>query len=458
MEENYLIVWNLVQVTNLIKQNLFVKFLLYSKTKYMKVLRSNLSILSVLICFGNAEIVSEEVYFGKLSLQLNSDSLSESKVLQADIITVTSRFLDGQLKQYFSESISDDYFSHTSLTVNNFTLEKNYDSSFSVIIDCDGSAYFDSVPLPGENFIFNRLKDIFRSTSHLAFITDLQLSDVSFLTDMTHLTIELNHQVIVTEDLTSHQENVSRENFMGKNMAYIIASISSGVIVLIVSIAACVYFRDKKKPKSQLRVKTEVLHQQTDEELDSPVRSPSPEHSICSQESSKFTYNPRSVFTSTSSISGLTMDTKATTSKTATIALDLENGEQLATWTRQNTISPISAAAFGNDISMIEPHGNKDLSLVMEGTDEEKTPASHRSKHSEVIPYVLNDLDNSILNVSWERKKTSRDIQDSFQSDDDAFAYENSDISDIITDLNNLSLQIESHRGKTKSLYGLSED
>lgn len=420
----------------------------------MKILAVASIIVTSLLSSVKAGVGTEEVAFGALRLELHSKSSSEANVLLSDLVNRTSTFLDKELRTYFSDSISGEYYSHTVLGVVDFKIEQTGDLLYSSIIGFEGSSFFSTVPLPGAGFINNLFKDAFQGDSRLDYVRDLQSSDIPFLTDVFYLVVELNNQVIASEDMTptnTSTDSSGNSALSAESMALIVAGSSAAALAL--CLAAAFFYCKRTKKGSKLRVKTIQSNQGTAEDPESPVHSPSPVHSICSQESSKFTYNPRSIYTSTSSISALTMETKTIASHFSSLNVDIDNGIDMGAWTRQNTISPMTPAPFGHDISAIEPNG-KDLSLVMESTDEDYTPASQKS--ASLTKSALRDLDEKIMNVAWNNRNG---FNDSYPSEEEG--YEVSDHSDVINDLNNLSLQIDKHRGSTasaKPLYGRSDD
>ena len=416
-------------------------------------------IAAFLLSSVEASVGTEEVAFGAVRLELHSKSSSEARLLLSDLVTRTSTFLDKELQKYFSEStsISGEYYSHTVLGVVDFKIEQTGDVLYSAIIDFEGSSFFTTVPLPGAGFIVNLFKDAFQGDSRLDYVRDLQSSDIPFLRDVSFVVVELNNQVIASEDMTTdntNKDSTGSGTLSTESMALIVARSSAAALALCL-VAFAFFYCKRSKKASKLRVKTIQSNQGTSEDPESPVHSPSPVHSICSQESSKFTYNPRSIYTSTSSISALTMETKTISSHFSSLNVDIDNGIDMGEWTRQTTISPMTPAPFGHDISAIEPSG-KDLSLVMEGTDEDYTPASQKSSRASLTKSALRDLDEKIMNVDWNHRNC---FNDSYQSEGEG--YEVSDHSDVISDLNNLSLQIDKHRGSTgsaKPLYGRSDD
>ena len=415
------------------------------------------SIIAVfLISIVKASVGTEEVVFGALRIELRSSSPSEARAILADLSTRTSSFLDTHLQTYFSESVSGDYYSHTGLGIVDFNVVQTDDLLYSAIVDFDGSSFFTYVPLPGAEFITKLLKNAFQGSSRLDYVKELQSSEIPFLASITSVVVELNNQVIASEDLpvVNTMDNSTGGSTMStETMALIVAGSAAGALALCLAGLAC-FSCYRTKDTSKLRVKTIQSNQGTDEDLESPVHSPSPVHSICSQESSKFTYNPRSIYTSTSTISALTMDTKTISSHFSSLNVDIDGGIDMGAWARQSTISPMTPAPFGHDISAIEPNV-KDLSLVMEGTDEDYTPASLKSSRSSLTKSALQELDDKVLNVDWNHRRSVK--SDSLCSEDEG--YEVSDNSDVITDLKNLSLQIDMHRGNiAKSLYGRNDD
>ena len=401
-----------------------------------------------LFIIAQASAGAEEVVFGTLRLELSSKSTSEARILTAELLGRTSSFLDKQFQTYFSDNISEDYFSHNDLGVTQFDLVKVQDSLFSSTIEFEGSTFFKTVPIPSKSLIVGLVKDAFQGSSRLEYIRDLQLSDTQFLIDISQLIVGLNDQIIAAEDLTRDgpaSETPSSAQFWTEERILLIAGISAAVLAACSVALAWCYCR-RNKGNSKLKVTTTTSNQGSlEEDPESPNRSPSPVHSICSQESSKFTYNPRSLYTSTSSISALTMDTKtATSSHFSAINVDIDAGIDMALWTQQNTISPMTPAPFGNDISAIEKTG-KDLSLVVEASDEDYTPGSLKTNRSSLTQDALRDLDDKLLNVSWNQNNGS------MHSEED-MAYEVSTPNDVIRDLNNLSQQIDKHRASSQPL------
>lgn len=408
-----------------------------------------------------ATLGTEEVSFGMLRLELHSGSTSEARVLLADLVARTSLFLDRELGEYFSETISDEYFSHTGLGVVAFDID-NSQSSVVATVDLDGTAFFKTNPLPGPVFISDLLKAAFQGHSRSTYIELLQKSKAPYLKEISYLLVELNGQVIATDDL-SHDFDFTQDSddpgfWTHTNIIIISATCAS--------VAACCFIglviyllcgNPKKQPRKrpELRVKTSGSGGTDPDDVESA--GPSPLHSIGSQESSKFTYNPRSVY-GESTISGLSMESRTLPSHFSQIQVDTEPQFDVEAWTRHNTISPVTPAPFGNDISAIEPN-TRDLSLILEASNEETTPATHgsrKSASSKLTHDALKDLENQVLNIEWKKQNRSHGLDDSYFSEEGSYGA--SDSSDVISDLKNLSLQINKQRASMNSdLYAFRE-
>lgn len=427
-----------------------------------------LLVTTLLLCslssLYGATIGIDEVSFGTLRFELHSKSSSEARVLLADLVARTSVFLDTELQAYFTKTISDDYFSHTGLSVADFSIDQT-DDIITATIDLDGSAFFTTEPIPSKKFIVDLLKQAFQGSSRLGYVRELQLADAPFLTEFFYMLVELNGQVIATEDLSHSSEAIDHQDHKSRwesNKHTIIAAIcAASAAVCVAGLLGYLFYRRKRSPKVRspkvLRVKTVGSNQGTDaDEVDS-VKSPSPIHSICSQESSKFTYNPRSNF-GDSTISGLTNEEQTLPSHFSELNVDVDGIMDVEAWTRHSTISPVTPAPFGNDISAILP-SQKDLSLIMEASQEDSTPASQKSKtNSKLTQSALQDLDDKVLNVNWNTKKN----EESWYSEEDSYAVSNTS-DDVISDLKNLSMQINRQRvingqKPASSLYGRRDD
>lgn len=161
----------------------------------------------------------------------------------------------------------------------------------------------------------------------------------------------------------------------------------------------------RQKQKNKLSVQTyttgRVSTRKETGDDDLASKSPSEVRSITSQDSSIFTYNPRSVrtcMTADSRMTGYhTSGSTYFTNNTGGVEMDL------AAWQSSSQLNPNISAAFGQDISAIEAassvaHNRKDLSLIQEESSQTSTPAQTPKKknggsdHRAITESALNDL------------------------------------------------------------------
>lgn len=389
---------------------------------------------------GAAESGTNELPFGTLNLQIRSRSNSEAREFLTDLLKRTSEFLDEHFSDYFANTVASDYFSNVGLRVINFNVETTVNAQVLASVDFDGSTFYSTRPVPNADFIRNLLKEAFQGDSRLEFVGELQLSNVALLSDLTYLVVGVNGKIVANEDLTLYTPEASDAAPAGSNSAKIaiVAGIGAGSACLfLVAVFILISIRRRKDTTTQ---RGHVSRKRSPVIEESSTRSPSPIRSICSQESSKFTYNPKSVNASTIDGSS-TIDSKTLPSAFSSLQVDVGQNIDIEAW-QNNMISPITPAPFGHDISAID---KKDLSLIEEGTDEDDTPAS-RQTASYLNRKALTRLDYSELSPQkLTSKPKPKFVNDSWYSEEESSHY--SDGSDVINDLKNLSRQIHRKRG-----------
>jgi hypothetical protein len=126
----------------------------------------------------------------------------------------------------------------------------------------------------------------------------------------------------------------------------------------------------------------------------------------------------------------------------------------LEAWQRQNTISPVAPAPFGNDISAIEQK-DRDLSLIEEGDEEAfpplrgKEPNQYLSRKSLSALEVRNSRSHKAPSRTSNRpsKIFETSIRGSdYSTEEGSGMMDTQSSSDVINDLRNLSLQFDKHR------------
>jgi hypothetical protein len=363
------------------------------------------------------------VPFGGLELQLKSSSTDKDpESLLVEVLTQTVQYLDGS----FSDNLqaTDIDFSHIGLSVDTYDIDDSMDET-SVIFGFSGTAFFNSRPSPTEDDVHQILVRSFFGRNTQEFAAVLMKSSDPFLQRLSYAMVQVNGYVVpggVPQETAPPQEVQSNESFDFEMIAIIVGSTTGALLVILLCYCFwCAGDPDEHSVDTQRKTpvkagQTPIEKSQTSRTDDAEAVSaaPSSPHSIASQDSSIFTYNPASKISfDASTISVNTTET---------------NPMDLALWQHRNTIINSRFAPFGNDISAIENDNKKDLSLIEEG-DESATPAKS-------IEYLSKDYLSQ-----RERRERSRG-----RNAGSSFMSEQSDNADVIADLRNLSQQINHYR------------
>ena len=470
----------------------------------MKILSLLVLLVSSLLHTVSA-VGTDEVEIGSLRFEFLSRSSSPARDFLSDLLRRTSVFLDKHFQTYFENTIGEEYFSHVGLSAVDFTIDETSSpttvrSQISSSVDFDLSVFFKAEPLPSKSFITHLLQDAFQSDSRMDFVTELQLSDTSVLRDITYVVVGINDKIIATEDLTLLPETSedfgmaqatgqhNTKKWDTKKLVIIAGSSAAGAAIVVVGFllwclgcCCCCQMKSRTdkdgKPTTIRSIKTSSSRTTAELEVEMELEEErnrcehlSPDRSICSQESSKFTYNPGSLgpqsFDGTS-----TIDSRTLPSQFSNLQVDIESNIDVDAWcttNRPNTISPVTPEPFGAaDISVIEPTRKEDLSLIEEGdenhSDEKKRKAAGAAAQGSLTTGNLNALaeknaSSGIYTFSTNNDKSKNDNNRKSSSSsryfsphaeedggDDTISV-GSDGSDIIQDLKKLSRQINRHK------------
>jgi hypothetical protein len=389
------------------------------------------------------------------------------------------------------------------------------------------------VELPSESFADTLLRNAFQGHNERIYLNHLLSnsgSDSSFLHQLTHIFIDIGGATVAeteiqrtAEAVSSGDDNVNRSSnstlsstkfapdsqgdnesawFMDEQWATIAIFVAAGVVGVLLLVGCCFYFGGSKtviiddedddlgdepikvlelpvKQSRNFRVpgssSTPISQSNTEgsdsDSLDEQMgcSPPSPERSLASQDSSKFTYsnNNHSSNLNTSrcslgSFSKFSMDMQA--------SIDLGGSMHQSNY-RPNTISHgTGVPPFGQDISAIEKHHH--LSLIQEEDDDEEMGHHHlararkngSSRPCRIDHQFVSSRRSFRANAYEERppKNTSRSRNHgqvpsssrrfSFGRRNEGLDTSETSIdmdtcsSDVIADLRNLSIQIEKQR------------
>jgi hypothetical protein len=395
------------------------------------------------------------------------------------MLEFTTQYMDDYFGAYYANTEPRDYFSHAALTVNSFGIH-GVTGSFISTLEFDGMLFFNSDPAPSQAFINTLFANAFQGLNLDQFLEKLLLtSGNEFLEKMTHVIIEIDGNAVtetnVEEDKSKIEGSESSDGMSLNDWAVIAIYAVAGIVGALLMVAVCCLCRclcskekrqvdddydddDPVKVKSieipanvnyaqdmePRRSRTSRKGKYTGTFYDARERTPSPVRSIASQDSSKFTYNPNGMSMSKASFS---------LGSISKLSIDMPSID-LEAWQRQNTISPVAPAPFGNDISAIEQK-ERDLSLIEEGDEEAFPPARGKQTNQYLSRKSLSALE---VRNSRSHKAPSRtsnrpskiyetSIRESdYSTEESSGMMDTQSSSDVINDLRNLSLQFDRHR------------
>ena len=375
---------------------------------------------TILLCLGlcllsTTRAALVEVPFGGLDLQLQSSTSDEDpETLLLEVLTQTVKYLDRSFGFILQSDEAD--FSHVGLNVESYDFgvgDKN-----KVSFSFSGTAFFNAKPTPSQDEILKVLAQSFVGQNSQVFTSTLMQSATPFLKRLSYAVVQVNGLIIPgsvsAQSLPPAEVQEGTVTSIGIDDIALIAGSATAAVILVLLCYCFFCVHGKSEEHSE---KPSIFASETQETEDIEATSPVPSspQSIVSQDSSVFTYNPAST--------RISFDASTVSSNAATDP----NALALASWQQKTTIKNSQFAPFGHDISAIEMlNDKKDLSLIEEG-DEEATPV--KSSSSSSMQYLSKD----ILSVQERRERT---VNASYQSEN----------SNVIADLNNLSQQISHYR------------
>lgn len=375
-------------------------------------------LVSLFVSFPTLALAQlESVPFGGVSLKLQSSSSDKDpERLLVQVLTQTVKYLDSSFTSLLENT--DVSFSHIGLSLDTYDVNPGNGEN-SVSFTFSGTAFFNSRPPPTTDDVLEMLAQSFLGKNSQKFTNTLMESKDPFLQRLSYAIVQVNGYVFpgggLTESKLNSDEGEEDDSPFDFEQIALIAGAAFGMLLFIV-LCYCFWCTggddqdDQGEPQGKPTITTTRTSDTADIEAElSPA--PSSPQSIASQDSSVFTYNPQS---------RVSFDASTLSTNTADLNLDL------ATWQQRNVINSSRFAPFGHDISAIEMlnENKKDLSLIEEG-DESATP-------------IKSALSREYL-AKRERRQRSRSRDISMRS-------EQSENSDVIADLRNLSQQINHHR------------
>lgn len=453
--------------------------------------------LSVVVAFLLACVKgtsATDIALGAILMQLRSEVDTSSELINSNMQSVVTRYLDSYFGAYYENSEPTGYFGRSSIVVGSYGVI-GVEGSFTTTLEIDGTLSFNYDPPPSSFFIDTLVRNAFQGLNEDIFIGYLVGSDDEFLQRLQHIILEIDESTVIEVALSNdtggsngsvattgiqgdyEADDDEGDSILNERWAEITIYAVLGFAGLALLVTCCCFTRracckktsqvedvgDIEKPIKVLELplkKTQQLRRpQSKNEIPLPRhrtartgastydragRPPSPERSLASQDSSKFTYTSNMNISKVSfgSFSRYSMDMPS---------IDLGGAQ------KPNTISPgFHAPPFGSDISAIENH--RDLSLIQEEEDEEGGGRNNRCLPPKPLAALDEKKDTSSLgsrNMS-SKDRSSRHkhlTSHSYRSQESTDASSEIDTSsDVISDLRNLSILIKKQRNGGRSL------
>jgi hypothetical protein len=298
------------------------------------------------------------------------------------VITQTQFFLNDAFSAIYKDT--DYQFSHTSLSVTTYSIDdaaaagkakKNGDLSYIATMDLAGTIFFGDAP-PQEQ-VSTVISAAFQQQNQL-FLQSLVMSTDPFLQD-------INYAIVRVVKKSGNTDQANNATEASSDLDSWMLAIIVGAGTFIVVFFCCLLFVcftplselqpdieqqgshsgkhtikpiDTKDTMDNASEDGNEFWEGEDPERPTPT-SLSPARSMMSQDSSRFTYNPKSGRSNESDTGGGFLSGPSD-------SLEIE------AWEQEGTINRSTNMPFGHDISAIEK--NKDLSLIEEGDFEDVTP------------------------------------------------------------------------------------
>jgi hypothetical protein len=447
-------------------------------------------------------------------MQLRSRADTNSTEIHERVGNVTEKYLNQYFDAYYTrtEQLSSNFFSELNLSSNSFGVQ-GVEGSFITTIEIEGTLSFNSDKLPSSFFIDTLLRNAFTGLNEQLYLDQLFSIDDEFLQNLAYLIIDINkggveespireHDTSATKNVgatsSSNEEEPAGSEEYGSRRKWVTVIMSIAYMILALIILSCSYYAYrryqkqraienggdgnnkepmkviklpvKKKQSSSSRPSSNKESKYRHDDMISPTSTattlpspgsiaakmdrapPSPQRSMTSQASSKFTYTDNmSRFTTNNAKNDVLCMSPGNFSK---FSLDVPSID-LGTWRGGRQDPP----AFGSDISVIEKP--KDLSLIPEEQEDIETGLKKNNRNN----CRRNNRSNRHLPRKSRVALDARHSKSRFSNRSETYFYNGRHVSndynenggaldmtnDVIGDLNNLSMQIQRERNGRRS-------
>lgn len=262
------------------------------------------SLWVLLLCLPQALLAQQigRLSFGRIELQMASTSVSETNSLLKTILSVTVTFLDAS---FFSAK--DYVFNNVACSIVSYKLGGGAGNGmFYANVTIGGSVQFE----PDSGVDQREVLDLAAEAFEDGYIEALSNADEAFLQNLQSISLTLNGKTLFEETDgieimgdDSGDESDKEESSKAEHLAiWMVATIAGGAafmcVICIAFACVCCIPRASKNPRRKgkaLGIITAGNSDPTDDEDAPEEKTPSPARSLMSQDSSVFTYNPKSV-------------------------------------------------------------------------------------------------------------------------------------------------------------------
>lgn len=445
-------------------------------------------LISIILVALHAAVGAAEtiVPLDTVVVQLRSRSDSYSPLLLEEVLELTTKYFRDYFKAYYNSVGLQNFFADVNILANSFGIQGTEDS-FINTLEFDGELIFNNGHSPPtSDFLLNMMNNAFKGQNLELYLEQFQTSEDPFLEDLTRVIVEINDNFV--SDTNIDDSDVSLEDnsqeiwgFTNWVEVAIYAAVGVGGALLIVSLfclchCCCmgkgqvqdegdvanmkirnIEFEESPsiaQPPQRREVSrsNEVTHDRRMQPSQSRPTPPSPSRSIISQDSSIFTYNP-STMSATKDAGTLSLGSISNININNASTFDLE------AWQNPTVISSRVPAPFGHDISAIE---QRDQMSIMESDDHNalRTRGSQRLYHKSKMLNKSKSHRNhtasaarSSTSYPYPTKAATRHTATipEGHSRESSSDMSMSSSSDVISDLKNLSMQINQHRQSKRS-------
>lgn len=465
--------------------------------------RTSLSLALLSVLMMSPFTYAATVDMGKIIVRLTSSVTTENDVLSAHMLLATGKYMNNYFKAYYKETKSSDYFSSAILRVKPFEIQGSAEP-YVTEVEFAGMLSFKVDPAPSHSFVDTLTVNAFEGGNLDIYIESLLESESKFLNNLVNIVVEVHDNGMVEKSIEdtseANQENSEEkpEDDLLEGWSAVLIygmAIVAGVMlsVALFCLCRCCFLEKRQIDGLPVNLKTIDVPKDVDRRIQTQNRESrrsivtdpteptknkgemkdtfycgnlpaSPELSMTSQDSSKFTYNPDEMSVLSYATGGVSLVSKA--------SLGLGNFNRVMGTDNSVSFEPSSkkhqlheeernaTAAFGNVAMNKDPPSRyRGLDQIEEGNEVEFENYRPRSTRTRTTSSATLEIRKPRRTERPASKLRAPQTRYSYRSNGSAFGNEsdyltesssspssrgsNDSSNDVIDDLKDLSFQIE---------------